>query len=246
MSSPPILQTRSVDVRFGGVMALSKVSLDLGEGEILGLIGANGAGKSTLINVLSGFQRPSSGSVTLGGISLVGLPPHRIAQAGLARTFQAVRLFAGLTVFDNVAAVARHDKSDALHGPAALLDLMGLTEQSGRLAGALPYSDQRRLAIARALALAPRLLLLDEPAAGMAPVETTALNQTLRELRDRTGLGILLVEHNMDVVMEVSDRITVLDVGRVIATGSPAQVRADAAVRAAYLGSVPEVQHGIA
>jgi branched-chain amino acid transport system ATP-binding protein len=245
MSTAPKLLTHAIDVRFGGIAALSGVSFDLGQGEILGLIGANGAGKSTLINVLSGFQRPNAGTVTLDGRSLVGLPPHKIARAGLARTFQAVRLFADLTVFDNVAAVAAVGaalKTETMHNPAALLELMGLSAQAGRPAGSLPYADQRRLAIARALALAPKFLLLDEPAAGMSSEETSELNQTLRNLRDRTGLGILLVEHNMDVVMTISDRIVVLDVGRVIATGTPAEMRSDPAVRLAYLGAAPGVQ----
>jgi len=148
----PSLAARAITVRFGGIVALSEVSLDLARGEILGLIGANGAGKSTLINVLSGFQRPTSGRVEMGGRSLVGLPPYRLARAGVVRTFQAVRLFPELTVHDNVAAVAAVGVERAgatAHDPLALLDLLGLTRQADRLAGALPYADQRRLAIAR-------------------------------------------------------------------------------------------------
>ena len=243
----PSLAARAITVRFGGIVALSEVSLDLARGEILGLIGANGAGKSTLINVLSGFQRPTSGTVDLGGRPLVGLPPYRLARAGVVRTFQAVRLFAELTVHDNIAAVAAVGVERAgatAHDPRSLLDLLGLTRQADRLAGTLPYADQRRLAIARALALAPQFLLLDEPAAGMSPEETADLRGILARVRDRTGLGLLLVEHNMDLVMQVCDRIVVLDVGRVIATGTPHDVRHDPAVRGAYLGGLEEVADG--
>jgi ABC-type branched-subunit amino acid transport system ATPase component len=232
------LTAEGVTVGFGGLVALSDVSLALGAGEIVGLIGANGAGKSTLINVLSGFQAPSSGTVRLAGRSLANLPPHRVARAGVVRTFQSVRLFDGLSVIENVAAVSAVRPGGR---PAAgLLDLLGLAPLAGRRAGTLAYADQRRLAIARALALGPRFLLLDEPAAGMSPEETADLNRTLAAVRGETGLGILLVEHNMDLVMAASDRIVVLDVGRVIATGTPAEVRADPAVHAAYLGGIDE------
>ncbi len=248
-SGYPRLSADAVTVRFGGVAALSEVTLDLGQGEILGLIGANGAGKSTLINVLSGFQQPTSGTVSLGERQLGGLRPHRLARAGIARTFQSVRLFAGLTVADNVAAVAAvgaAPQGSDFHDPQRLLSLMGLASRSDQLAGALPYADQRRLAIARTLALAPKYLLLDEPAAGMSRDEASDLTRVLRGLVDQTGIGLLLVEHNMDVVMSVSDRITVLDVGRVIASDTPAGVRANPAVLLAYLGTTVGHVHATA
>lgn len=241
------LTAEAVTVHFGGLTALTDVRLELTQGEIVGLIGGNGAGKSTLINVLSGFQRPTGGSVRLGARQLVGLSPHRVARAGVVRSFQAVRLFNGLSVRDNVAAVAAVRAPGAAgRSVPALLDLLGLGPAADRLAGALAYADQRRLAIARALALAPRFLLLDEPAAGMSPQEIDDLNATLRRVRDETCLGLLLVEHNMDLVMSVCERIVVLDLGRVIATGTPAQVARDPAVRAAYLGGPEGAADGTA
>jgi branched-chain amino acid transport system ATP-binding protein len=237
-----VLRAVDVGVRFGGVVALEGVSIEIEPGEIVGLIGANGAGKSTLINVISGFQRPSTGGVRLGEQELRRMAPYRVARAGIVRTFQAVRLFSELTVAENVAAVAAVRRE-----PAALVDellaAVGLSGAAGRKAAALSYSDQRKLSIARALALSPRFLLLDEPAAGMSPGEAETLGGALRELVASRGIGLLLVEHNMDLVMAVCGRLVVLDVGRVIATGSPASVRADPRVRAAYLGGVP---HGTA
>ncbi len=242
LEQQPVLRAVDVGVRFGGVVALQGVSIEIAPGEIVGLIGANGAGKSTLINVISGFQRPSTGSVRLGERGLLRLPPHQVARAGVVRTFQAVRLFSELTVAENVAAVA------AVRGePAALVEellrTVGLAGAADRKAASLSYSDQRKLAIARALALSPRFLLLDEPAAGMSPDEAKTLGAALRELVAGRGIGLLLVEHNMDLVMAVCARLVVLDVGRVIAAGTPAAVRADPLVRAAYLGGVP---HGTA
>lgn len=236
------LSAAGIGVRFGGVIALEDVSLEIVPGEIVGLIGANGAGKSTFINVLSGFQRPSTGVVRLSGRDLRGTPPHHVARAGVVRTFQAVRLFSDLTVAENVAAVAavRREPAEAAHRLLATVGLDGVAEKQ---ASALSYSDQRKLAIARALALSPRFLLLDEPAAGMSPDEAAVLGAALRDLVAQRGIGLLLVEHNMDLVMSVCQRLVVLDVGRVVARGTPADVRADPAVRAAYLGGVP---HGAA
>lgn len=236
------LSAAGIGVRFGGVIALEEVSLEIVPGEIVGLIGANGAGKSTFINVLSGFQRPSTGVVRLSGRDLRGTPPHHVARAGVVRTFQAVRLFSDLTVAENVAAVAavRREPAEAAHRLLATVGLDGVAEKQ---ASALSYSDQRKLAIARALALSPRFLLLDEPAAGMSPDEAAVLGAALRDLVAQRGIGLLLVEHNMDLVMSVCQRLVVLDVGRVVARGTPADVRADPAVRAAYLGGVP---HGAA
>lgn len=236
------LSAAGIGVRFGGVIALEDVSLEIVPGEIVGLIGANGAGKSTFINVLSGFQRPSTGVVRLSGRDLRRIPPHHVARAGIVRTFQAVRLFSDLTVAENVAAVAAVRREPAEAG-RRLLATVGLEGAAGKKASALSYSDQRKLAIARALALSPRFLLLDEPAAGMSPDEAGVLGAALRALVAERGIGLLLVEHNMDLVMSVCQRLVVLDVGRVIARGTPAEVRADPAVRAAYLGGVP---HGAA
>ncbi|MBL8581059.1 MAG: ABC transporter ATP-binding protein [Rhizobiaceae bacterium] len=231
----PRLVASGIGVRFGGLQALSGVDLDIGPGEIVGLIGSNGAGKSTLINVLSGFQKPTQGSIRLGERSLAGLSPDSIARAGVSRTFQAVRLFRDLSVIDNVAAAA------AVLGETAatagrLLAMLGLSEFAGNAAGSLSYAHQRRLAIARALALKPKFLLLDEPAAGLTPAEVEDIDRTLASLRDETGMGLLLVEHNMVLVMGVCERLVVLDGGRVIARGTPDEVRRDPAVRQAYLG----------
>ena len=226
------LRAENISVRFGGVNALEDVDLDICKGEIVGLIGSNGAGKSTLINVLSGFQRPSAGTVHLGSLSLTRLPPHRIARAGVVRTFQSVRLFRGLTVSENVAAVAAKGRARA----GEIIDTLGLAEHGHRIAGALPYAHQRRLAIARALALEPDFLLLDEPAAGMTPEEVADVDQILVSLLERTGMGLLVVEHNMTLVMALCNRLVVLDGGRVIARGTPEAVRADPTVQRAYLG----------
>jgi branched-chain amino acid transport system ATP-binding protein len=242
LATEATLRAEGVCVRFGGVIALSEVSLEVRRGEISGLIGANGAGKSTLINVLSGFQVPSSGNVWLGGINLIGMPPYRIAKAGVVRSFQAVRLFQELTVEENVAAVAAVHKA----GRASVLNLLesfGLADLADRKAKSLSYSNQRRLAIARALALSPCFLLLDEPAAGTSPEEAQNLGASLNEIVVERGTGLLLVEHNMDLVMAVCRDLVVLDVGRVIAKGSPREVRANPVVREAYLGGVP---HGLA
>ncbi|QDZ01312.1 ABC transporter ATP-binding protein [Nitratireductor mangrovi] len=236
------LRAHNIGVRFGGVLALHDVSLEIRPGEIVGLIGANGAGKSTLINVMSGFQRPTAGDVFLGDRALLKLPPHSVARAGVVRTFQGVRLFGELTIAENVAAVAAVVGSPAF-AIEELVVAVGLTGDFDRKAATLSYSDQRKLAIARALALEPAFLLLDEPAAGMSPQEAEQLGVALEELVEGRGIGLLLVEHNMDLVMSVCQRLVALDVGRVIASGTPAAVRADPSVRAAYLGGVP---HGAA
>ena len=230
------LAASGINVRFGGLAALRDVSMDVAEGEIVGLIGANGAGKSTLINVLSGFQPALGGSVTFNARPLLGLAPDAIARSGIVRTFQAVRLFGGLTVVDNVAAAAAIRGVDRAR-VKSLIEVMGLTGLERQTAGTLSYANQRRVAIARALALRPRILLLDEPAAGMTPDEIADIDSTLVSLRDRTGIGLLLVEHNMALVMGVCERIVVLDSGSVIAEGKPEEVQRDAAVRAAYLGA---------
>lgn len=232
------LIAEGIGVRFGGLVALSNVDLEIGPGEIVGLIGANGAGKSTLINVMSGFQAAAEGHVRCGGQSFDRMPPQQIARAGVVRTFQAVRLFAGMSVVENVAAAAAVVGGRA--PPAGdLLDTLGLSDHRDTPAGSLSYANQRRLAIARALALSPRFLLLDEPAAGMTPEEVEDIDRTLVAIRDRTGLGLLLVEHNMALVMSICERLVVLDTGQVIARGTPQAVQNDPEVRRAYLGSEP-------
>ena len=234
-----MLAANRIGLSFGGIQALKDVSFEVASGEIVGLIGSNGAGKSTMINVLSGFARPSTGTVTLGGEALSRLPPEAIARKGVVRTFQAVRLFARFTVAENVAAAAAVRR---LSEPqiAEILQAMGLDDLAERRAGSLPYALQRKLAVARALALEPRFLLLDEPAAGMTAEEVAEFDATLVSLRDQTGIGLLLVEHNMALVMGVCERLVVMDRGRVIARGTPEVIGMDPAVRAAYLGTEVE------
>lgn len=227
-------------VRFAGVTALDGVDLTLVAGRILGLIGPNGAGKTTLVNVLSGFQRPTTGETRLDGVRTTGWAPYRLVRKGLARTFQNVRLFATMTVAENVEAAglgAGHRHREAAIRRKELLDLLDLQSQTDRVAATLPYGQQRLVGIARALATTPRLLLLDEPAAGLNERESDHLLERLDLVRTVLGCGLLLIEHDMRLVMQLCDRIQVLDYGRTIAVGSPADVRADPGVRHAYLSS---------
>jgi branched-chain amino acid transport system ATP-binding protein len=249
-----LLQITAVNKRFGGLSALEDVSLSVRQGEIYGLIGPNGAGKTTLFNCMTGLYDLSSGEVRLDGQPLQGLKPHRIVEAGFARTFQNIRLFANMTALENVM-VGRHPRTRAgvigaiLRGPrtraeeaairARAHDLMahvGLRGKADTLAGHLSYGDQRRLEIARALATEPRLLALDEPVAGMNPTERRQMCELFQTLR-ADGLTLLLIEHDVKLVMGLCDRVAVLDYGRKIAEGEPAAVRADPAVIAAYLGA---------
>jgi branched-chain amino acid transport system ATP-binding protein len=239
---------------FGGLMAVDGISFDVAAGEIFGLIGPNGAGKTTLFNMITGLTVPSSGSVRYADTDLGRLSAHRIAQLGVARTFQNIRLFGQLSVLQNVL-IGRHlhTHSTVLAGmfglPGArreeqkartraleLLDLVGLADRAAVQASSLPYGDQRRLEIARALALEPRLLLLDEPAAGMNPNEKQSLSDFIREVRRRFDLTVLLIEHHVPLVMGLCDRIAVLNFGELIALGDPAQVQSDPGVIKAYLG----------
>ena len=234
------LAARNVTVRFGGLVAVDDVSLTLLKGEIVGLIGPNGAGKTTLINVLSGFQRPLAGSIHVAETDCTPLPRHDYSRAGIVRTFQAVRLFKGMTVSENVETgyVAQGlGRGEARERAQKILDAMGLASMVDRPATSLSYGEERRVGLARALAVNPRFLLLDEPAAGLAPAEADALRHLIGDIRAKYDCGVLVIEHNMALVMNLCERIHVLDGGRTIAAGKPDEIRAHAGVRRAYLGS---------
>ncbi|WP_417516561.1 ABC transporter ATP-binding protein [Minwuia sp.] len=233
------LQVSNVTVRFEGLTAIDSVEESVAPGEILGLIGPNGAGKTTLVNVMTGFQIPTEGDVLLDGESVSGVKPHALRHRGVARTFQAGRLFREMSVVENVevAGVGMGLRRTTAHAEAMeLLDWIGLADRANVLAGALPYTDERRVGIARALIQSPKYILLDEPAAGMSDLECDDLMGLVKQVRDRFGCGVVLIEHNMRVVMGISERIHVLDSGRTIARGNPTEVQANPAVIEAYLG----------
>ena len=233
------LRASAVSRSFAGVQALRGVTLELRRGEALGLIGPNGAGKSTLVNVLSGFDRPTAGTVELDGRDVTRWPAHRRGRHGLARTFQHSRAFRDLSVRENVEVAALGVGTSprrAAERADELLALLGLSAYADAPAAALAHGDERRLGVARALATDPRYVLMDEPAAGLPEAETPAFAEVVRSVRDDHGAGVLLIDHNMALIMEVCDRIHVLDQGMTLAEGAPAEIRMNLDVAAAYLG----------
>jgi branched-chain amino acid transport system ATP-binding protein len=234
-----MLEVRRLSKRFGGLLALSSVSFDVGEGDVFGIIGPNGAGKTTLVNVVTGFDSPTSGSVELEGREITGWRPYRRGRAGLARTFQHAHAFPALTVRENVEIAALGvgaGPRKAAARTSGLLELLGLTLHADFPAHALAHGDERRLGVARALATDPRFVLLDEPAAGLPEAEVPDFASAVRSVRDEHGAGVLLIDHNMALVMDVCDRVVVLDQGMTLAEGTPAEIRANIDVAAAYLG----------
>ena len=250
----PVLDVRNLGIDFGGLTAVDGFNITVGPTEISGLIGPNGAGKTTIFNLLTGVYQPTRGSVLINGVDIKGMPTHKVNRLGIARTFQNIRLFTDMTALDNVKVGMHHAikcsfLSSLLHLPSyykaekkanekamELLDFMGLADVANVKAGSLPYGVQRRLEIVRALATNPSIILLDEPAAGMNPSETTELMHQIRRIRDTFHIAIFLIEHDMNLVMNVCEAIAVVNYGRLIAKGTPDEIRANPAVIEAYLG----------
>ncbi|AZY49236.1 high-affinity branched-chain amino acid ABC transporter ATP-binding protein LivG [Bordetella avium] len=252
--SQTLLKVSGLTMRFGGLLAVDSVAFEVKRDEVFAIIGPNGAGKTTVFNCVGGFYKPSAGEITMDGRSIHGLPSHKVAHHGLVRTFQNVRLFKQLTVLENLL-VAQHTQvesrllpgllklksyrkaeADALARAAQWLDFMGLREFANREAGNLAYGHQRRLEIARCMITKPRLLMLDEPAAGLNPQEKRDLQKLIDQLRREFGVAVLLIEHDMSLIMGISDRILVMEHGKPITTGTPDEVRNDPRVIKAYLG----------
>ena len=251
----PVLEVAHLGIDFGGLTAVDEFSLVIGRTEITGLIGPNGAGKTTVFNLLTNVYQPTRGSILLDGVSTAGKPTYQLNHMGIARTFQNIRLFSNLSVLDNVKVGLHQSMNESLlaavthmfgYGKAEraadekaleLLDFFGMADLANAPAGSLPYGAQRRLEIARALATSPKIILLDEPAAGMNPSETTELMENIRRIRDNFGIAVLLIEHDMKLVMNICEGICVLDHGKVIAKGTPEEIQANPTVIKAYLGN---------
>ena len=250
----PLLEVKDLGIDFGGLRALTDVDLTIDAGEIVGLIGPNGAGKTTVFNLLTGVYTPTRGAIRFAGKSIIGKKPYQITQTGIARTFQNIRLFKEMSVLDNIRVAINHtmrypvissffrlpgywrEEGEAEERARELLGVFGMESVADQMAANLPYGMQRKLEILRALAADPQLLLLDEPAAGMNPTETHELMEVIRSIRERFQVAILLIEHDMSLVMNVCERLYVLDYGQLIASGTPDDIRRNEKVITAYLG----------
>ena len=233
------LRASGISRSFEGVRALAGVTLELHRHEVVGLIGPNGAGKTTLVNIVTGFDQPTEGNVELAGEAITSWAPHRRARAGLARTYQHGRLFSGLSVRENVEVAAlgvRASPREARRRADELLDLLGLEPRADDPAAVLPHGEARKLGVARALATSPRVVLMDEPAAGLSEAEVPGLAEVVRTVRESREAGVLLIDHNVGLILDVCDRILVLDEGRTLAEGTPDEIRRNIDVTAAYLG----------